>query len=65
MAVPSVEEPEFSSSWIYQYLGDYFADWLPEQARVTFSDQGFYTYEVMPGLRIVSLNSILNLGYNL
>jgi hypothetical protein len=65
MAIPSVNEPEFSASWIYKYLGDQFADWLPEEAQITFSDSGFYTYELMPGFRIVSLNSILNLGYNL
>ena len=65
MAIPSVKEPEFSASWIYNYLGEQFSTWLPEEAKVTFADSGFYTYKLLPGLRIVSLNSILNLGYNL
>ena len=65
MAIPSVKEPEFSASWIYDYLSEQFSTWLPEEAKVTFADSGFYTYKLLPGLRIVSLNSILNLGYNL
>ena len=65
MAIPSVVEPEFSASWIYEYLGNQFSDWLPDEAKVTFSDSGFYTYELKPGFRIISINSILNLGYNL
>ena len=65
LAIPSVKDPEFSASWIYDYLGEQFSSWLPDEAKVTFDESGFYTYKLLPGLRIVSLNSILNLGYNL
>ena len=65
MPLPSVDDPKFSASWIYEYLGEQFAQWLPEEAKVTFSDHGFFTYQLKPGFRIVSLNTILNLGYNL
>ena len=65
MPLPSVDDPKFSASWIYEYLGEQFAQWLPEEAKITFSDHGFFTYQLKPGFRIVSLNTILNLGYNL
>ena len=63
--MPGVDDPKLNASWIYDYLGDYFSDWLPEEAQLTFSEGGFYTYLLQPGFRIVAINSIFNLGYNL
>lgn len=45
-----------SSSWLYNTMAEEWAPWLPEQALKTLRYGGFYTVEVQPGLRVVSLN---------
>ncbi|XP_026226069.1 sphingomyelin phosphodiesterase [Anabas testudineus] len=45
-----------SSAWLYDKMADEWAVWLPEQALKTLRYGGFYTVEVQPGLRVVSLN---------
>ncbi|KAK2828672.1 hypothetical protein Q5P01_019706 [Channa striata] len=45
-----------SSSWLYDTMAEEWAKWLPEQALKTLRYGGFYTVEVQPGLRVVSLN---------
>ncbi|KAK2879667.1 sphingomyelin phosphodiesterase [Channa argus] len=45
-----------SSSWLYDAMADEWVTWLPEQALKTLRYGGFYTVEVQPGLRLVSLN---------
>ena len=64
-AVPSVDDPNLNATWIYDYLADLFSEWLPEEAKVTFHQGGYYSFLYKPGFRIVSLNSALNLGENL
>uniref|UniRef100_A0A3Q3J3G6 Saposin B-type domain-containing protein n=1 Tax=Monopterus albus TaxID=43700 RepID=A0A3Q3J3G6_MONAL len=45
-----------SSGWLYDTMAEEWAAWLPEQALKTLRYGGFYTAEVQPGLRVVSLN---------
>nr|XP_061801179.1 sphingomyelin phosphodiesterase-like [Nerophis lumbriciformis] len=45
-----------SSAWLYDTMADEWSPWLPEQALKTLRYGGFYTTEIQPGLRLVSLN---------
>ncbi|KAM9846833.1 sphingomyelin phosphodiesterase [Aulostomus maculatus] len=45
-----------SSAWLYNTMAEEWAHWLPEQALKTLRYGGFYTAEIQPGLRVVSLN---------
>ncbi|XP_033465658.1 sphingomyelin phosphodiesterase [Epinephelus lanceolatus] len=45
-----------SSAWLYNTMAEEWAPWLPEQALQTLRYGGFYTVEIQPGLRVVSLN---------
>lgn len=45
-----------SSSWLYNRMAEEWAPWLPETALKTLRYGGFYTLEIQPGLRVVSLN---------
>ncbi|XP_072230909.1 sphingomyelin phosphodiesterase [Leuresthes tenuis] len=45
-----------SAAWLYDAMAEEWEPWLPEQALKTLRYGGFYTLEVQPGLRVVSLN---------
>ncbi|XP_077596610.1 sphingomyelin phosphodiesterase [Stigmatopora nigra] len=45
-----------SSTWLYDTMAGEWSQWLPEQALKTLRYGGFYTVEIQPGLRLVSLN---------
>lgn len=45
-----------SSAWLYNTMAEEWAPWLPETALKTLRYGGFYTLEIQPGLRVVSLN---------
>lgn len=45
-----------SSSWLYDTMAKEWGHWLPAEALKTVRHAGFYTVEVQPGLRVVSLN---------
>ncbi|KAI7793261.1 sphingomyelin phosphodiesterase [Triplophysa rosa] len=45
-----------SSHWLYDTMAEEWAPWLPAGALKTIRHGGFYTAEVQPGLRVVSLN---------
>lgn len=45
-----------SSSWLYDTMAKEWAQWLPEEALKTLRYGGFYSLEIQPGLRVVSLN---------
>lgn len=45
-----------SSEWLYSAMAEEWAPWLPEAALKTLRYGGFYTLEIQPGLRVVSLN---------
>lgn len=45
-----------SSAWLYDTMAALWSPWLPEEALTTLRYGGFYSLEVQPGLRLVSLN---------
>lgn len=45
-----------SSAWLYDAMAQDWAPWLPPQALQTLKEAGFYTVQIQPGLRLVSLN---------
>uniref|UniRef100_A0A8B9Q630 Sphingomyelin phosphodiesterase n=1 Tax=Apteryx owenii TaxID=8824 RepID=A0A8B9Q630_APTOW len=45
-----------SSAWLYDAMALAWQDWLPPAALETLRVAGFYTLQVWPGLRLVSLN---------
>lgn len=53
---PPFVHGNMSSAWLYDAMAEEWARWLPEQALKTLRYGGFYTVEIQPGLRVVSLN---------
>ncbi|NWS87018.1 ASM phosphodiesterase, partial [Toxostoma redivivum] len=45
-----------SAAWLYDAMAEAWQDWLPPAALHTLRTAGFYTAQVWPGLRLVSLN---------
>ncbi|XP_061106332.1 sphingomyelin phosphodiesterase [Conger conger] len=45
-----------SSSWLYDTMAEEWRPWLSPQALQTLRRAGFYTEQIQPGLRLVSLN---------
>ncbi|XP_068026251.1 sphingomyelin phosphodiesterase [Melanerpes formicivorus] len=45
-----------SAQWLYQAMAEQWQQWLPPDALRTLRTAGFYTLQVSPGLRLVSLN---------
>ncbi|TRY83160.1 hypothetical protein DNTS_020663 [Danionella cerebrum] len=45
-----------SSRWLYDTMAKEWAPWLPKKALDTIRHAGFYTLQIEPGLRLVSLN---------
>ncbi|KAG8453104.1 hypothetical protein GDO86_004787, partial [Hymenochirus boettgeri] len=52
---PSVHGNE-SSDWLYHEMSQQWQDWLPPSALETLRTGGFYTVQIGPKLRLVSLN---------
>lgn len=53
-----------SSNAVYKAAARLWAPWLQPDAQLTLSQGGFYSQLVQPGLRLVSLNTILYYGPN-
>lgn len=51
-----------STNVIYQAMAELWKPWLQPEALLTLSKGGFYSQLVKPGLRVVSLNTILYYG---
>ncbi|XP_037126442.1 sphingomyelin phosphodiesterase [Syngnathus acus] len=45
-----------STAWLYDTMADEWSKWLPKQTLKSLRYGGFYTTEIQPGLRLVSLN---------
>ncbi|XP_039913150.1 sphingomyelin phosphodiesterase [Hirundo rustica] len=45
-----------SAAWLYDAMAEAWQEWLPPAALRTLRAGGFYTAQVWPGLRLVSLN---------
>eukprot|EP00066_Takifugu_rubripes_P006614 XP_003971549.2 PREDICTED: acid sphingomyelinase-like phosphodiesterase 3a [Takifugu rubripes] len=53
-----------STNAIYKAAAELWRPWLQPDALLTLSEGGFYSQQVKPGLRVVSLNTILYYGPN-
>ena len=64
-----LDVPEFKIQWLYSELAEYYSAWLPEDLRpefvTQFSQNGYYTLKIRPGLRLILMNPNGCLGYNL
>ena len=57
---------EFSAQWLYDKFAETWIKWLPEEiANSTVRKAGFYTFELTPGWRLISINDNFCLSYNL
>lgn len=45
-----------SSAWLYDAMAEEWSAWLPKEALKTLRYGGYYSVQVQPGLRLVSLN---------
>eukprot|EP01113_Clastostelium_recurvatum_P017164 TRINITY_DN2008_c0_g1_i10.p1 TRINITY_DN2008_c0_g1~~TRINITY_DN2008_c0_g1_i10.p1 ORF type:complete len:465 (+),score=115.77 TRINITY_DN2008_c0_g1_i10:66-1397(+) len=48
--------PPPGTEWLYMPVSQQWAQWLPEEARLTFEFGGYYTVSPEKGLRFISLN---------
>lgn len=54
---PSTVPERFSTQWLYTFLANEWAKWLPESALATVRLGGYYTILVKPGFRIITINN--------
>lgn len=52
-----VDDPQFSSQWIFDLSVNEWKAWLPTETHDTILKGGFYTTLIKPGFRIIGLNS--------
>ena len=61
----SLDHPRFNVSWLYRRLGNLYGNWIPAEAESSFLQDGYFTFLLRPGFRIVVINSNSYMGYNL
>lgn len=54
---PNSVPERFSTQWLYTFLANEWAKWLPESALTTVRAGGYYTILVKPGFRIITINN--------
>lgn len=54
---PNTVPSQFSTQWLYDYLAEEWAKWLPAAALTTVRQGGYYTVLVRPGFRIITINN--------
>ncbi len=60
-----VTDPAHSLSDMYNALADKFAYWIPSADLNTFRQNGFYSTQARPGLRVITLNTMFQYTLNL
>lgn len=62
----SVTREDLSTQWLYEYLSDLWIGygWIPESAKATILQGGFYTVSPKDGFRVIVLNSNVCYSYN-
>lgn len=50
--------------WLYDYLIDEWAAWLPAHVNTTVKQEGFYTVLIRTGFRLIALNNNVCYGGN-
>ncbi|XP_055686656.1 sphingomyelin phosphodiesterase-like [Lutzomyia longipalpis] len=56
-APSSINDPQLSTQWLYDFLADEWSYWLPASALATVRQGGYYTVQVRPDLRIIAINN--------
>ena len=61
-----ITEDHLTTKWVYELLADLWINykWLPESARSTILQGGYYTLTPKKGFRIIALNSNICYSYN-
>lgn len=54
---PSHAPRRFSTQWLYDFIADEWAKWLPASSIETVRFGGYYTTLVRPGLRVIGVNN--------
>jgi sphingomyelin phosphodiesterase len=62
---PSWAPAEFTSKWLYEAAGEAWKEWIPEETTETFLQNGYYHTLIVPGFRVVVLNTNFCYGFNL
>ncbi|CAL4122987.1 unnamed protein product [Meganyctiphanes norvegica] len=62
---PWLEEPsDWDVSWLYDEIMNLWLTWLPEDVASSVAYSAYYSTEIMPGLRVLSVNSNYCYGFN-
>jgi sphingomyelin phosphodiesterase len=56
-APSNITHCSISTNWLYDYLANSYATWLPESSLKTVREGGYYTVLVKAGFRVVALNN--------
>jgi len=56
-APPEITDEEFNTAWLYDVAARQWARWLPAEVSSTIRYGGYYTAVILPGLRVISLNT--------
>ncbi|RXG62294.1 Sphingomyelin phosphodiesterase [Armadillidium vulgare] len=54
---PFINEPEFEISWLYEELSEVWQRWLPSDVASSIAYGAFYSTQIRPGLRVLSINT--------
>ncbi|KAF5302830.1 hypothetical protein FQA39_LY02010 [Lamprigera yunnana] len=57
-APPWVKDPQFKMAWLLEELYKDWKDWIPISQKNNFLENGFYSIQIRPKLKIISLNTI-------
>ena len=63
-AQPYIEEPDLSMEWLYTDLANVWSAWLPSSTIRDILYSAYYSTQVRPGLKVVSLNTQWCYGLN-
>nr|XP_022899981.1 sphingomyelin phosphodiesterase-like [Onthophagus taurus] len=63
-APSEIEDPEFSTAWLFDLAADLWGPILGEGTEETIRKGGFYTVLIRPGFRLIALNSNVAYTFN-
>lgn len=52
-----IADPDLQMSWLYDFVADQWADWLPAESVQSLRTHGYFTALLRPGLRVIQVNS--------
>lgn len=48
---------EMNTQWLYDLMSEKYSMWLPEDAKATIQQGGYYTVLIRPGFRVIAINN--------